>query len=165
MKEIKSVHKTVRLTPTQSNLLDQRIKHTGMSFSELIETKIVNPDNSNEIINQIEWESEQLQEFINKNLIALQGHFKSLEDHIKLESSNYIYSYFGKLELSQNDIQKTISYKHGDLIRTHKNNLLVISSIEKDSKKLKVSLLPLTQNSEIRELQLGSNEIKEVFRR
>ncbi|MCD4668068.1 MAG: hypothetical protein K8R44_05710 [Sulfurimonas sp.] len=165
MKEIKSIHKTVRLTPTQSTLLDQRIRHTGMSFSELIEKKILNPDNTNEIINQIEWESEQLQEFINKNFIALHGNFKTLDEHIKSKSQDYMYSYFGKLELSQNDMQKTSSYKHGDLLRTHKNNLLVVSSIEEDNKKLKVSLLPLTQNSEIRELQLSSNEIKEAYRR
>jgi hypothetical protein len=165
MKEIKSIHKTVRLTPTQSNLLDQRIKHTGMSFSELIETKILNPDNTNEIITQVEWESEQLQEFISKNFIALKSYFTTLQEHIKSKSQDYLYSYFGKLELSKNDLQKLLSYKQGDLIRTHKNNLLVVSSIEEESKILNVSLLPLTHNSEIRELSLESNEIKEVFRR
>jgi len=165
MKEIKSIHKTVRLTPTQSNLLDQRIKHTGMSFSELIENKILNSDNTNKIINQIEWESELLKEFISKNFIAQQSHFKTIDEHIKSKSQDYMYSYFGKLELSQNDIQKISSYKHGDLIRTHKNNILVVSSINEDTKILNVSLLPLTQNSEIRDLPLHTNEIKEVYRR
>jgi len=165
MKEIKSIHKTVRLTPTQSNILDQRIKHTGMSFSELIQNRILNSESINEFINKITEESQLLREFISENFIAQQSYFKSIDEHIKSKSQDYMYSYFGKLDLSENDLQKISAYKQGDLIRTHKNNLLVVSGINEDTKTLNVSLLPLTQNSEIRKLHLNTNEIKEVYRR
>jgi len=165
MKDTKSKPVSIRLSIEEAEAFDKMEKLTGKSKADLIREKVLSNENQSEVLDTIVWESEQVQERIEAFQKAYQADMQSYGAMISKLQKN-IYKTFAELNMDVAMKKNIYMYKQGDLIKTSKNHLLIVLSVNEDTSEIKATLAPLLANPEINILNVkesGENFVS-VFR-
>ena len=148
MSDTKTKPVSIRLSIDEANAFDKIEKLTGKSKADLIREKVLSSEDQSEVLDTIVWESEQVQEKIEVFKKAYQADMQSYGAMLSNLQKN-IYKTFAELKMDSAMKKNIYMYKQGDLVRTGKNHLLIILSVNEDTHELKATLAPLLSNPEI----------------
>jgi hypothetical protein len=158
--------KFIRLSVEESETLESIIKNTGKSFTDLVIQKIIEADSDGQILDSINFESTQIKDKLDNYFSEFLSEYKKdMEDFGRAIAKN-LYKKFFELKLDEAMKKNIYTFEKGDLIRTSKNHLLIVTSIDTENKSLKLTLAPIISNAQIQTTRLEdiADSIVNVYR-
>lgn len=152
--EARTERKTVRLTKSEMEMLEEKIESSGSSFYELVVKRILNDESNNDIMNTITWESEFVQDQIKDSFKEFTKEYrKDMEEFGYIVTKN-LYKKFHEVKSEEKDRTNIYFYEKGDLITTSKNVLMIVVKVLEDTNEIRITRAPLTHDPKFKNINV-----------